>query len=45
MMITKNSPKKAASECGSAKAQRPKFRSRGERLAAGKALRCRAGYK
>jgi hypothetical protein len=39
MTATKNSPKKAASEGGLAKAQLPKFHSRDERLAAGKALR------
>ena len=39
MTKTRKNPKKTASEVGSAKAQRPKFRSRGERLAAGKALR------
>jgi hypothetical protein len=39
MTPTKNSPKKAALQAGSIKAQRRQFRSREERLAAGKALR------
>jgi uncharacterized protein (DUF2252 family) len=39
MTTTKKTPRKAAPEGGSAKAQPPEFRSRGECLAAGKALR------